>query len=107
MAPIDPGSDHRLARILGQLRREPAPSISMDAVLERWRRGRRRRAWLGAGISVAALVLLGFWMRKQSAPDQPPVHLELRVVDVVPDESGLPQDVLADLFGRPREVRGP
>ena len=107
MAPIDPGSDHQLARVLGRLRRKPAPPVSMDAVLARWRRSRRRRTWAATGLSVAALVLLGFWMRRQTEPEQPPVHLDLRVIDVVPDETGLPQDVLADLFGRPREVRGP
>jgi hypothetical protein len=107
MAPIDPGSDHRLARILGHLRRKPAPKVSMDEVLDRWRKRRRRRTWMAAGISAAAVVLLAFWIRSQSTPDQPPVHLELHVVDVVPGEAGLPEDVLADVFGQPREVRGP
>lgn len=106
MAPIDPGSDHNLARILGHLRRKPAPRISMDAVLARWRR-RRRLTWMAAGLSVAALVLLAVWLRRPAAPDKPPVYLQLRVVDVVPDEAGLPRDVLADVYGRPSEVRGP
>lgn len=94
--------------MLGHLRRKSAPAVSMDAVLERWQR-RRRRTWAAVGLASLALVLAFRLIPRRPAAETgtPPVYLELHVVDVAPDQTGLPQDVLADVYDRPWEVRGP
>ena len=103
-SPAD-GPDRWLEEALGKVPRQEAPPVPLEAILERWQTGRRRRAVTG-GLLLAAVALLCMALIRSPAPE-PPVHLQLHIVDITaldaadeaPIEPGLEQD--------PEELRVP
>jgi len=71
-------------RILGGLPRHEPPSIPLDLLLVRLAAA-RRRTLAGVSATIAAGLILGLTLR--SAPQDPPVHLDLHVVQVDVGES--------------------
>lgn len=71
--------DEGLERLLRRLDRHPPPDVPLEAVFERWQR-RRRRGWALGGLGAAAALLLGVTLLSQNG--EPPVHVELQMVDV-------------------------
>ncbi|MHC4941208.1 MAG: hypothetical protein ACYTHK_19920 [Planctomycetota bacterium] len=89
---------HDLDRLLGGIPREPAPEIPLESLFERASASRRRVVVLGSVAAAAVLLLaVGF---SRPAPE-PPVHLDLRVVHVEPEEEAV------SLPGQPREFDRP
>jgi hypothetical protein len=80
---------HDLDSLLGGIPREPAPEIPLESLLDRASAGRRRVLAL-SGVGLAALLLLAVSL-SDSAPE-PPVHLNLRVINVEPQEDENAQD---------------
>ncbi|MHC4933480.1 MAG: hypothetical protein ACYTGV_14950 [Planctomycetota bacterium] len=95
------GPDRWLEEAMDKVPRHEAPPVPLEAILERWQTGRRRRAVAG-GLLLAAAAMVGMVLVRSPAPE-PPVHLELNIVDVTaveaPLEPGLEQD--------PQELRVP
>ncbi len=77
--------DEGLARLLGRLRRHPAPEVPLEAIFERWER-RRRKGWAISGLAAAAALLVGALLLFDAS--EPPVQpqLELQMVDVPADD---------------------
>ena len=72
--------------MLSRLPRQDPPSLSLDELLERGRCQRRRRLLIGGGVATAAaalILLLALW----TGSPEPPVHLDLNVVDVLEEEA--------------------
>ena len=89
-----------LGRLLRSLPREIPPDPGLDAIFERWQH-QRRRSVAGAGLVAAILIALGiFWRPTHDVA--PPVHLDIRVVDVTTPDGG-PVEFLAN----PEEGNGP
>ncbi|MHC4549622.1 MAG: hypothetical protein ACYTEZ_12690 [Planctomycetota bacterium] len=90
-----------LERILRSLRRPRPPDIAIEAIFERWHRRRRLQLALGGLAAAAAVVAVTLLRPAETEP--PPVHLQLRVVDVPAEDlgGGEPEGV------NPQETRGP
>ena len=84
--------DEGLDRLLRRLDRHPAPDVPLEFIFERWER-RRRRGWALGGLGAAAALLAGAILL--SGNGEPPVHVELQMVDVPADELAVeaPDDV--------------
>ena len=68
-----------LRRILGGLPRHDPPAIPLDLLLVRLAEA-RRRTFAAVSATIAAGLILGLTVR--SVPREPPVHLDLHVVEV-------------------------
>ena len=120
MVPLDQGPDWGIFRLLRGLPRESAPDLPLDAVFERWEHG-RRRSFAFAGVAIAAVLIAAVLLQPTGlfwpSGGDPPVHLDLRIIDVTEEgaaEDGIGEDgfgaddePLAVLEDRPRELRGP
>lgn len=73
-----------LRRILSGLPRHEPPAIPLDLLLVRLAEA-RRRTFAAVSATIAAGLILGLTLR--SAPQDPPVHLDLHVVQVDAGES--------------------
>jgi len=101
------GRDEILARVLAGMPRVPPPEVPLEAILERWRRRRRRTVALG-GLAIAAGVLaLALFPRPRR---EAPIYLDLRVVDVagVEEQPGVAGEPLLTQWTQgPGETEGP
>jgi hypothetical protein len=75
-----------LRRILGGLQRHEPPAIPLELLLVRLAEA-RRRTFAAVSATIAAGLILGLTVR--SVPQEPPVHLDLHVVQV---DAGDPAD---------------
>jgi len=91
---------HDLDRHLSGIPREPAPEIPVESLLERSSAAHRRWLALG-GVGVAAVLLVAASL-SESVPEAP-VHLDLRVVNVEPQED----EVAENAPGQPAEFDRP
>jgi len=92
--------------MLSRLPRQEPPSVSLEEILERGRRQRQRRLLIGGGVATAAaalVLLLALW----TGSPEPPVHLDLNVVDVLEEEAVDVQPETAAWMAVPREAQGP
>ena len=71
--------DDGLERLLRRLERQPPPDVPLESIFERWQR-RRRKGWALGGLGVAAALVVGAVLL--SGPREPPVHVQLQMVDV-------------------------
>ena len=71
--------DDGLERLLRRLERRPPPDVPLESILERWQH-HRRRGWALGGLGAAAALLVGAILL--SGPREPPVHVQLQMVDV-------------------------
>lgn len=94
------GSDPIERLLRAALPRQRPPSLSLESILER-QAASARRGRFAAGALVLALVVGGLFAASRQ-DTEPPVHLNLRVVDAAPGETGL-----STLENAPRELRGP
>jgi hypothetical protein len=78
-----PGADEGLGQILRSLPREQPPAVSLDAILDRWRRQRRAKLLGGAFVVAAGLLALLF---VPNSSREVPVHLQIRVIEA-PEEA--------------------
>ncbi|MHC4958658.1 MAG: hypothetical protein ACYTGN_09795 [Planctomycetota bacterium] len=93
-----------MSRIVGGLPRHAAPSVAFETILERGRLRRRRLVLGTAGIAAAAVIMVAMFLSFVE-PGEPPVHLEIEVVDI-PDAGGQPGAVAA-WMDAPEEARQP
>jgi len=75
--------DEGLERLLRRLDRHSPPDVPLESIFERWHR-RRRKGWALGGLGAAAALLAGAILL--SGNGEPPVHVELQMVDVPVDE---------------------
>ena len=98
------GPDDGIGKLLSGLPRHDPPDTPLAAILERWRM-RRRNALTFAGLGLAAGLLAIFLVLPK--PVDPPVHLQLRVVDssLLQPVDQLPTPPSSE--GVPTEIQGP
>jgi hypothetical protein len=99
------GPDRWLEETMGQVSRHEAPPVPLAAILERWQTGRRRRAVAG-GLMLAATAMLGMVLVRSPVPE-PPIHLNLHIVDVTATGIGEEVPVVPGLEQDPEELRVP
>ncbi|MHC4135870.1 MAG: hypothetical protein ACYTDU_11825 [Planctomycetota bacterium] len=75
--------DEGLERLLRRLDRHPPPDVPLELIFERWER-RRRKGWALGGLGAAAALLVGAILLSENG--EPPVHVQLQMVDVPADE---------------------
>jgi hypothetical protein len=71
--------DEGLVRMLRGVERHPPPDVPLEAIFERMQR-QRRRGWALGGFGAAAALLAGAILLTGEA--EPPVHVQLQIVDV-------------------------
>ena len=104
MSPMARGPDDWVGGILSRLSRHEPPPVSLDAILERGRRRRQKQLLIGGGVLAAATILLAVvW----GGSSEPPVHLDLHIIDVQETTDGQVQIETASWSAVPEEARGP
>lgn len=101
------GPDEWVKGMLSRLpRQEPPSSVSLEEILERGRRQHQRRLLVGGGVAAVLAGLLAL-SALLTGSEGPPVHLDLKVVDVPHEPAVDIQPETASWMAFPREAQGP